>query len=94
MVVRKLMAARRVGSQKFQLFTTNLHNHDGHANKRTTAWTVLTVIHEAGHGIYELGIKGRPDIYRCQRFHGMYELPKSEFFKEAHKNFAFWVLLL
>lgn len=41
-------------------FTTNLHNHDvritSHYGKRADS-SLFSVIHEAGHGLYELGIR-------------------------------------
>ena len=42
-------------------FTTNLHNHDVRITTRYSERvddSVFSVIHEAGHGIYELGIPG------------------------------------
>ena len=45
-------------------FTTNLHNHDvritTHYSDRVDS-SLFSVIHEAGHGIYELGMNPSPD---------------------------------
>ena len=50
---------RGVLAQSAHPFTTNLHNHDvrltTHYKKRVDS-SLFSVIHEAGHGIYELGV--------------------------------------
>lgn len=77
-------------------FTTNLHNHDV---RITTAYnehvddSIFSVIHEAGHGIYELGI--RDELTQTMAGQGasmgMHE-SQSRFFENIiGRNRAFWV---
>ena len=77
-------------------FTTNLHNHDvritTHYNDRVDS-SAFSIIHEAGHGIYELGI--RDDLTQTLAGQGasmgMHE-SQSRFFENIiGRNQAFWV---
>jgi len=76
-------------------FTTNLHNHDvritTHYSDRVDS-SLFSVIHEAGHGIYELGI--RDDLTQTLvgqgASMGMHE-SQSRFFENIiGRNPAFW----
>lgn len=76
-------------------FTTNLHNHDVRLTTHydnNLAHSVFSVIHEAGHGIYELGI---PDELTQTMLGqgvsmGMHE-SQSRFFENIlGRNPAFW----
>lgn len=77
-------------------FTTNLHNHDV---RITTAYnehvddSIFSVIHEAGHGIYELGIRDEltQTMVGQGASMGMHE-SQSRFFENIiGRNRAFWV---
>lgn len=77
-------------------FTTNLHNHDV---RITTAYndrvddSIFSVIHEAGHGIYELGIRDEltQTMVGQGSSMGMHE-SQSRFFENIiGRNRAFWV---
>ncbi len=79
-------------------FTTNLHNHDV---RITTHYTdrmdnsLFSVIHEAGHGIYELGIGDdlTQTLVGQGASMGMHE-SQSRFFENIiGRNEAFWVPL-
>lgn len=79
-------------------FTTNLHNHDvritTHYNDRVDS-SLFSVIHESGHGIYEMGI---PDeltqtLVGQGASMGMHE-SQSRFFENIiGRNQAFWMPL-
>lgn len=79
-------------------FTTNLHNHDV---RITTHYTdavdssLFSVIHEAGHGIYEMGI--RDDLTQTLvgqgASMGMHESQSRFFENMIGRNEAFWVPL-
>lgn len=77
-------------------FTTNLHNHDV---RITTSYneqvndSIFSVIHEAGHGIYELGIRDEltQTMVGQGSSMGMHE-SQSRFFENIiGRNRAFWV---
>lgn len=77
-------------------FTTNLHNHDV---RITTSYSdrvddsIFSVIHEAGHGIYELGIRDEltQTMVGQGASMGMHE-SQSRFFENIiGRNKAFWV---
>lgn len=77
-------------------FTTNLHNHDvritTHYEDKVDS-SIFSVIHEAGHGIYELGI--RDDLTQTMvgqgASMGMHE-SQSRFFENIiGRNPAFWI---
>lgn len=79
-------------------FTTNLHNHDV---RITTHYTdrmdnsLFSVIHEAGHGIYELGVGDEltQTLVGQGASMGMHE-SQSRFFENIiGRNEAFWVPL-
>lgn len=76
-------------------FTTNLHNHDvritTHYSDRVDS-SIFSVIHEAGHGIYELGINDRLTLTLAGQgaSMGMHE-SQSRFFENIiGRNPAFW----
>lgn len=77
-------------------FTTNLHNHDV---RITTSYndrvddSIFSVIHESGHGIYELGIRDEltQTMVGQGTSMGMHE-SQSRFFENViGRNRAFWV---
>ncbi|MFR5601573.1 MAG: carboxypeptidase M32 [Lachnospiraceae bacterium] len=77
-------------------FTTNLHNHDvritTHYEDKVDS-SIFSVIHEAGHGIYEMGV--RDDLTQTLvgegASMGMHE-SQSRFFENIiGRNRAFWV---
>lgn len=79
-------------------FTTNLHNHDVRITthyKDNMASSLFSVIHEAGHGIYELGV----DDELTQTFvghgasMGMHESQSRFFENMIGRNEAFWIPL-
>ena len=79
-------------------FTTNLHNHDvritTHYSDRVDS-SLFSVIHEAGHGIYELGIGDEltQTLAGQGASMGMHE-SQSRFFENIiGRNAAFWVPL-
>ena len=79
-------------------FTTNLHNHDvritTHYNDHVDS-SLFSVIHEAGHGIYELGIGDdlTQTLVGQGASMGMHE-SQSRFFENIiGRNAAFWVPL-
>lgn len=87
--------ARGVLSVSAHPFTTNLHNHDvritTHYGKRIDS-SIFSVIHEAGHALYELGI--REDITLTPvgqgASMGMHE-SQSRFYENiVGRNEAFW----
>lgn len=77
-------------------FTTNLHNHDV---RITTSYnhhvddSIFSVIHEAGHGIYEMGI--RDDLTQTLAGQGasmgMHESQSRFFENMIGRSRAFWV---
>ena len=77
-------------------FTTNLHNHDV---RITTHYTdsvdssLFSVIHESGHGIYEMGI--RDDLTQTLvgqgASMGMHESQSRFFENMIGRNEAFWI---
>lgn len=90
--------AKGVLAESAHPFTTALHNHDvrftTHYNNNVSS-SLFSVIHEAGHGLYEMGI----DNNLTQTFAGqgasmgMHE-SQSRFFENiVGRNEAFWVLL-
>lgn len=79
-------------------FTTNLHNHDvritTHYSDHVDS-SVFSVIHEAGHGIYEMGVADEltQTILGQGASMGMHE-SQSRFFENIiGRNEAFWVPL-
>lgn len=79
-------------------FTTNLHNHDvritTHYKDRMDS-SLFSVIHEAGHGIYELGVGDEltQTLVGQGASMGMHE-SQSRFFENIiGRNEAFWVPL-
>lgn len=76
-------------------FTTNLHNHDVRITTKYGNWvdsSIFSVIHEAGHGIYELGIDDRltQTLAGQGTSMGMHE-SQSRFFENIiGRNPAFW----
>lgn len=89
---------RGVLSESVHPFTTNLHNHDV---RITTGYreridsSIFSVIHEAGHGIYELGIEDeitQTPVGQGSSM-GMHE-SQSRFFENiVGRSPAFWVPL-
>ncbi len=76
-------------------FTTNLHNHDvritSHYGKRADS-SLFSVIHEAGHGLYELGIRDDLTLTPVGQgaSMGMHE-SQSRFFENIlGRSQAFW----
>ncbi|MEY8352361.1 carboxypeptidase M32 [Lachnospiraceae bacterium 54-53] len=79
-------------------FTTNLHNHDVRITTGYREWvdsSIFSVIHEAGHGIYELGIEDeitQTPVGQGASM-GMHE-SQSRFFENIiGRSPAFWVPL-
>ena len=76
-------------------FTTNLHNHDvritTHYSDRVDS-SVFSVIHEAGHGIYEMGIDDRLTLTLVGQgaSMGMHESQSRFFENMIGRNPAFW----
>lgn len=79
-------------------FTTNLHNHDVRITthyKEQMDSSLFSVIHEAGHGIYELGVDDEltQTLVGQGASMGMHE-SQSRFFENIiGRNEAFWVPL-
>ncbi|MEG7529980.1 MAG: carboxypeptidase M32 [Hungatella sp.] len=77
-------------------FTTNLHNHDvritTNYNDRVDD-SIFSVIHEAGHGLYEMGI--RDDLTQTPvgqgASMGMHESQSRFFENMIGRNQAFWI---
>lgn len=76
-------------------FTTNLHNHDvritTHYNDRVDS-SIFSVIHEAGHGIYELGIADELTLTLIGQgaSMGMHESQSRFFENMIGRHPAFW----
>ncbi|NBH18422.1 carboxypeptidase M32 [Clostridiaceae bacterium] len=87
---------RGVLAESAHPFTTNLHNHDvrltTHYKERVDS-SLFSVIHESGHGIYELGIGDELTLTLVGQgaSMGMHE-SQSRFFENIiGRNEAFWV---
>ena len=86
---------RGVLSESAHPFTTNLHNHDvrltTHYKKRVDS-SVFSVIHEAGHGIYELGVADEltQTLAGQGASMGMHESQSRFFENMIGRNEAFW----
>lgn len=87
---------RGVMAESAHPFTTNLHNHDvrltTHYKDRVDS-SLFSVIHEAGHGIYELGVDDEltQTLVGQGASMGMHE-SQSRFFENIiGRNEAFWV---
>ncbi len=86
---------RGVLSESAHPFTTNLHNHDvrltTHYRERVDS-SLFSVIHEAGHGIYELGVDdGLTQTLAGQGASmGMHESQSRFFENMIGRNGAFW----
>ena len=86
---------RGVLAQSAHPFTTNLHNHDvrltTHYKKRVDS-SLFSVIHEAGHGIYELGVADEltQTLAGQGASMGMHESQSRFFENMIGRNEAFW----
>lgn len=87
---------RGVLAESAHPFTTNLHNHDVRITTKYTERldsSIFSVIHEAGHGIYELGVDDKltQTLLGQGTSMGMHE-SQSRFFENViGRNEAFWV---
>lgn len=86
---------RGVLAESAHPFTTNLHNHDVRITTKYTEMldsSIFSVIHEAGHGIYELGVEDKltQTLLGQGTSMGMHE-SQSRFFENViGRNEAFW----
>lgn len=86
---------RGVLAESAHPFTTNLHNHDvrltTHYKKRVDS-SLFSVIHEAGHGIYELGVADEltQTLVGEGASMGMHESQSRFFENMIGRNEAFW----